>query len=210
MSSLRWMSSLRSQPNTSRLIPEILARLANAHTVQQISWFAPTGDKRSHGLLTAVVIRSLISRKIQGMGVWEDFPNSWLCRTQSRQNAGGISRVIARTDPELITHWIEGALFPSTETRELVPPDSSCLPLRKAGRLDSQSASEEQLSSSTAPEGKGKTKNAFLSSWVGCEIADQLHPPPYTEITPRLLTTCLMAAALPAAHSQHVFLVIPF
>lgn len=100
-STLRWMSS---QPNTSRLIPEILARLDSAHTVQQISWFMPAGNKRSHGCLATVVIISPISRKIQGTGVWEDFTDSWSYRTQSRQIARGILRVISCTDPELVGH----------------------------------------------------------------------------------------------------------
>lgn len=209
-STLRWMSSLTSQPNTSRLIPEILARLASAHTVRQISWFMPAGDKRSHGCLATVVIISPISRKIQGMGVWEDFTDSWSYRTQSRQIAGGLFRVISCTDPELVGHQIVGALFPLAETRELVPPDCSCLPLCKVGRLDPQPASDDQCSPSTASEMKGKTRNVFSFSRGSCEIADQPHPSPYTETTPQLLTTCLMAAALPAACSQHVFLVIPF
>jgi len=97
----------------------------------------PAGDERSHGLLTTVVITSLISRKIQGTGIWECFTNSWSCRTQNKQIAGGVFRVIACTDPELVTHSIEGAPLPLAETWELVPPDSSCLHLHKAGRLDS-------------------------------------------------------------------------
>lgn len=137
------------------------------------------------------------------------FTNSLSYRTQSRQIARGIFRVIACTDPELVTHWIEGAPSPSTETWELVPPDSSCLPLCKAGRLDSEPTPGEWLSPSTDPEMKGNNKNAFVFSWVGCEIADQPHPSPYTEITPGHLT-CPTAPAQLAVCSQHVFLVIPF
>lgn len=193
------MSSLKSQPNTSRLIPEILARLASAHAVQQVSWFMPAGDKRSHGLLTTVVITSLISRKIQGTGVSEDFANSWLCRRQSRQITEGIFRVIACTDAELVAPCIKEAPFPSAETRELVPPDSSCLPLRKAGGLDSQPNSQEQLSPSKAPEMKGKPKNAFLFSQVSCEIADQPHP----SLTQRPLLGCSQHASWLQLCQQH-------
>lgn len=90
--------------------------------MQQIARFTRAGDVRSHNLLAAGVIALLSLRKIQETGVWEDFPNRRSHRTPRRQVAGGLSRVIARTDPELLTRW-EGSSLPPAETREISPSE---------------------------------------------------------------------------------------
>lgn len=137
------------------------------------------GDERSHNLLTAVVIALLSSRKIQETGVWEDLPNRRSHRTHSRQIAGGISRVIAHTCPELLTHW-EGSSLPSAETQEIIPPEMLA-PL--------QSTLSQPPGAASSAHTPGRERQTPKSSRVGYEIADRPHPPPYTRDCPQLLAT---------------------
>lgn len=147
--------------------------------MQQIARFTRAGDVRSHNLLAARVIALLSLRKIQETGVWEDFPNRRSHRTPRRQVAGGLSRVIARTDPELLTRW-EGSSLPPAETRE-ISPSEMLAPLQST-------LSQPRGAASSAHTAEGKPqKQAPKSSQVGYKMADWPHPPPYSRDSPQLL-----------------------
>lgn len=124
-----------------------------------------------HSLLTSAVKVPLLG-KIQGNSVWEDFVNSWLWRTQSRQTAGGNFRVIACTDPELVACWMEWASFPSAELW-----DNSCSPSVKWGGL----------TPSTTPRNERQNRRSLSGFWAGCETAAA--PSPCPEAPLELLTT---------------------
>lgn len=109
-------------------------------------------DERSHNLLAAGVIALLSSRKIQETVFWEDFPNRRSHRTRSRQVAGGPSRVIARTNPELLTRW-EGSSLPPAEIWE-ISPSEMLTPLQSTLRQPQGAASSAHMPEWKPQKGK--------------------------------------------------------